>query len=325
MNKILVLIIMVYIPFRATFSQVGIGTPTPDSSSQLDVSSNNKGFLPPRLALTATNIASPVTNPAIGLLVFNTATSGGSPINVSPGYYYWNGNAWYPVVNKGNGPGDMQYWNGSKWINIPLGLNGQNLTICNGIPVWGGCESIISISPSNNVYEGIISSNNANAPIATYDEFFLTGWTIGGVISNSRFLVKFDQAAIPFNAVIDNAKLYLYGDSTPIAGNMIDAHFGSTNAFLIQRITSSWTAVSTYTWNNPPATVTTNEVLVPQSISSFQDEIIDVTALVKDMQVNGNYSFLMKLQTEVTYNSRQYLSSFESNASKHPKLIISYH
>ena len=72
-------------------SQTGIGTTAPDASAKLEVSSSNKGFLPPRVALTATNSASPITNPANGLMVFNTVTAGTSPYQVVPGYYYWDG------------------------------------------------------------------------------------------------------------------------------------------------------------------------------------------------------------------------------------------
>ena len=72
-------------------AQTGIGTTTPDASAKLDVSSTNKGFLPPRIALTALNSASPVTSPATGLLIFNTATAGSIPNQVTPGYYYWDG------------------------------------------------------------------------------------------------------------------------------------------------------------------------------------------------------------------------------------------
>jgi hypothetical protein len=71
-------------------AQTGIGTTTPDASAKLEVSATNKGFLPPRVALTSTNSASPITSPANGLMVFNTATSGVSPTNVLPGYYYWD-------------------------------------------------------------------------------------------------------------------------------------------------------------------------------------------------------------------------------------------
>lgn len=71
-------------------AQVGIGTNTPDASSMLEVKSTNKGFLPPRVSLTATESASPITSPAIGLVVYNTATVA----DVVPGIYYWNGTAW---------------------------------------------------------------------------------------------------------------------------------------------------------------------------------------------------------------------------------------
>lgn len=87
MKKILFLLLISF----GALSQTGIGTTTPDASAKLDVSSTNKGFLPPRIELTALNSASPVTNPATGLLIFNTATAGSIPNQVTPGYYYWDG------------------------------------------------------------------------------------------------------------------------------------------------------------------------------------------------------------------------------------------
>lgn len=81
-----------------SFSQsVGIGTSTPDSSAQLDVFSNNKGFLPPRVALVSLDVPDPISKPAAGLLVYNTGTAGTSPNNVFPGYYYWNGLGWSKI------------------------------------------------------------------------------------------------------------------------------------------------------------------------------------------------------------------------------------
>lgn len=73
-------------------AQVAINTDgsTSDASAMLDVKSSNKGFLPPRVALTAVNVTAPVANPAVGLLVYNTATAGTAPNNVYPGNYYWN-------------------------------------------------------------------------------------------------------------------------------------------------------------------------------------------------------------------------------------------
>lgn len=84
-------------------AQTGIGTTTPNAASKLDVSSADKGFLPPRVALTATNTFAPVTGlsgasplaTAAGLLVYNTTSNN----NVTPGYYYWNGTSWILISN----------------------------------------------------------------------------------------------------------------------------------------------------------------------------------------------------------------------------------
>jgi len=78
-------------------AQTGIGTTTPNASAKLDVNSSTQGFLPPRVALTASNAFSPLVGTsanATGLIVYNTATAGTAPNNVVPGYYFWNGTAW---------------------------------------------------------------------------------------------------------------------------------------------------------------------------------------------------------------------------------------
>jgi len=60
---------------QLVFSQVGIGTTTPDASSLLDLTSTNKGFLPPRVALTSGTDAVTIPNPAKGIVAYNTNTA----------------------------------------------------------------------------------------------------------------------------------------------------------------------------------------------------------------------------------------------------------
>jgi len=96
--KNIVSILVLGLVFLSGKAQTGIGTTTPSPSAKLEVFSNNQGFLPPRIALTAINNASPVTSPATGLLVYNTATTGTAPNNVAPGYYFWNGTAWVAIL-----------------------------------------------------------------------------------------------------------------------------------------------------------------------------------------------------------------------------------
>ena len=87
--------------FFTASAQTGIGTSTPNVSAKLEVAATDKGFLPPRVALTATNAFSPIVGTAAnaaGLLVYNTATTTNAPNNVVPGYYYWNGSAWVQIA-----------------------------------------------------------------------------------------------------------------------------------------------------------------------------------------------------------------------------------
>ena len=81
-------------------AQTGIGTTTPNASARLEIAATDRGFLPPRVALTAANTFAPIIGTAasaVGLLIYNTATAGTAPNNVVPGYYYWNGTAWIQI------------------------------------------------------------------------------------------------------------------------------------------------------------------------------------------------------------------------------------
>ena len=146
-------------------------------------------------------------------------------------------------------------------------------------------------------------------------------------LENQRVCLKLDFSALPSNAIIDSAILYLYAMPNPHGGNGVDANFGSANSGFIQRITSAWPGTNPpYTWNTQPSVTSVNQAIIPQSTSSFQDNTnIDVTNLVKDMLINGNNGFFMQLQSETIYNFRQYCSSFFStDGSKHPKLVVQF-
>lgn len=81
-------IIIVFLFTIVSQAQVGIGTTSPDGA--LDITSTTDGLLIPRVALTITTSALPLTSPTISELVYNSATIA----DVTPGYYYWNGTIW---------------------------------------------------------------------------------------------------------------------------------------------------------------------------------------------------------------------------------------
>jgi hypothetical protein len=70
------------------FAQTGIGTTTPHASAKLDVTSTDKGFLPPRM--TSSQRTS-IPSPAAGLMVYQT--------DGTAGLYYYNGSAWIYIIN----------------------------------------------------------------------------------------------------------------------------------------------------------------------------------------------------------------------------------
>jgi len=80
------------------YTQVGIGTTTPRGA--FEINSTTNGFIPPQVALTSVTVSAPVVNPqtagvpVAGTIVYNTATAGTTPNNVTPGYYFWNGTVW---------------------------------------------------------------------------------------------------------------------------------------------------------------------------------------------------------------------------------------
>jgi uncharacterized protein (TIGR02145 family) len=84
-TKIIILITLAFIGLSNLNAQVGIGTTTPDASAELDLSANDKGFLPPRMT-TAQREA--IASPADGLTIYNTTIK------------------------------CLETWNGTGWINL---------------------------------------------------------------------------------------------------------------------------------------------------------------------------------------------------------------
>jgi len=134
---------------------------TPNASSVLDVNSSTKGLLIPRVALTATNAAAPITLPETSLLVYNTATNGASPTNVAPGYYY---NAGTPTV-----PNWVRLYagptNGAEWKLLGnAGTVAPNTGYGNAVNnnFLGTTDAIDVTFVSNNLERMRIKSDNAD-------------------------------------------------------------------------------------------------------------------------------------------------------------------
>jgi hypothetical protein len=124
-----------------SFSQVGIGTTTPNASAELDVTSTTKGFLPPRMTTTErNNIVSPTT----GLQIYNISTNTND---------FWNGDIWQSNLSPITGV--LPIGNGGTGLST-IGTNGQVLTSNGTIANWatptgggGGASTIAAVQTAN--------------------------------------------------------------------------------------------------------------------------------------------------------------------------------
>ena len=108
------LVICILFGFNMLLSQVGIGTPLPEASAQLDVVADDRGILIPRVALTGRTDTTTIENGNVrSLLVFNTTTTG----SLSEGYYYWDSLKWQRLLNSDDISG-----------------NSNNIVVGNGMP-----------------------------------------------------------------------------------------------------------------------------------------------------------------------------------------------
>ncbi len=162
-------------------AQVAINTTgaNPDASAGLDVSFTDKGALIPRVSLTQTTSSSPITSPAISLLVYNTATVN----DVTPGYYYWTGSAWSRFAtgtisvanltfnNSGTGAASGTTYNGTTAQTISyntIGAVGGSGTATR-VAFWSGANTL---SSNTNLYWDNTNSRlgiGTTTPVTTLD------------------------------------------------------------------------------------------------------------------------------------------------------------
>src|SRR5688572_14210354 len=177
--------------YKINFAQnVGVNNSgaTPDVSAMLDIVALDKGLLIPRVALTGANDAVTVPTPATSLMVYNTATAGVSPNDVSPGYYYNSGTTVAPVwVKFATGPnvawlllGNAGTTAGTNFIGttdaVSLVIKTNNteqvriiptgeVGIGTAVPSGGAKVDISSTNEGLLIPRVALSATNSNAPI----------------------------------------------------------------------------------------------------------------------------------------------------------------
>ena len=109
---------------QITQQKIGDNPTIINANAALQVDSASKGFLLPRLTLTATNNFAPLTAHVAGMTVYNTATTGTAPNNVTPGYYYNDGTQWVRIATGADAKTEPWF---DKATNTEATTNTQNI------------------------------------------------------------------------------------------------------------------------------------------------------------------------------------------------------
>jgi PBP1b-binding outer membrane lipoprotein LpoB len=232
------------------------------------------------------------------------------------------------IVNEGSATATMKGLIAGKYlfqfsVTDNKGLTGLDTVF---VTVKPAVIITLSLSPANNVYETPLTlfDNSQDESDHTSIEEPLAAWTIGGSPVVSRNLLQFDLSSIPSNATILTADLYLYSDTIPKNGDLIHANYGADNSVMIQQVATAWNPATT-AWFNQPSGLTANQIVIPSTTLPFLNLDVNVKAMVGSMvSGNANYGFKLSLVNEVEFTSRIFCSSYYSDASRHPKLLITY-
>ncbi len=242
-----IIIVLIFFIKDISAQNIGINTTgaAADASSLLDIDAspgNNMGLLIPRIALTATNSALPITAPTTSLLIYNTATAGASPNNVSPGYYYWGGTIWIAFETNEDR---------SSSVNASA-----NLTTTSTADV---VVSGMTLSPGEGTY-----NVNFNSQCAIPDAIYTTGLSTADLCTDLNLIyneidaltVTDSTRALAFGATgageILPPGVYSLTGAITLANNLTLDGGGNTNAIFVIRGSSTFgiTAGATVTLIN---------------------------------------------------------------------------
>ncbi|WP_443632356.1 ice-binding family protein [Candidatus Marifrigoribacter sp. Uisw_064] len=187
------------------YAQVGLGTEDPDPSSALDISSNSKGLLMPRLTTTQRNL---IAFPATGLMIYNTTLNDGQLNIGTPSAASWIGLKG-PKIDSVN-EGDII----NTTSNSDLLLQGMTISPESGTYIvsfnaqitalFGSAQGIIDMDriyqdlmaiTATNTTHGLVFGNGESLPPGIYDlaGSVSTAGTLtldGGGDSNSVFIIR---------------------------------------------------------------------------------------------------------------------------------------
>jgi hypothetical protein len=227
-----------------SFSQIGIGTITPDVSAMLDITSTSKGLLPPRLTYKQKTA---IVSPATGLLIWcsNCGTNGGMQI--------YNGTSWKNMaVNNSAGATPSAPLN-------PVATAGiAQASIAFTTPALNGGNSITGYTVTSS--PGGFTSSGATSPL------IVTGLTAG--IPYTFTVVATNSLGNSVASVASNAVSPVTVPGAPRNPVATPGNVQSSIAFT-EPLSNGGSTITSYTVTSSPGTLTKTGTTSPIVITGL--------------------------------------------------------
>lgn len=216
------------------FSQSGINTESPNLLSQLEISSNNKGVLIPRVALVDITNSMPISENAAtvpnSLLVYNTTTTAA----LNPGYYFWLNLRWNKLVTTSeinilSANDGVVYTNNNFSLGGNLANNVNINTNSKSLMIQGNTENAFAVDGATFSVDGAnhnvgIGTTKPKGKLNVVGDVFIEGTQ---TLANARALVIDNTGKVGTAASIPAKVLFVQSE---IETNYSGAQVTSINA-----------------------------------------------------------------------------------------------
>ncbi|PIF30501.1 hypothetical protein CLU81_0931 [Flavobacterium sp. 9] len=288
-NKLLS--VLLFLGSYTAYSQVGIGTPVPNSSSQLEVVATDKGVLIPRINLTSSTDVTTIKNGNINsLLVFNTV----SISDITPGYYYWYNNKWNRIVISSEisqSPGTVIYNPvNQQFTYIDSSGNSQIL-------------DFNSIVKTNETITTLVSNIDGSYTYTNEAGMAVNIDVIGDVTTNFTTIANNPAVTNIIENIVNKTKGIVTFNSSTNQFSYVDAS-GTTQVIDISTVVKANETLTTLVNNGAGSYTYTNEAGTAVNIDVVGDVTTNFTTIANDPAVtNIIQNIVNKTEGNVTFDA----------------------
>lgn len=268
--------------------KVGNNPTTINKDAALEVESTNKGFLPPRVALTALNNPSPLSAHVAGMVVYNSTADG----DVPQGLYVNNGTAWVALEGGGTAAqpevsvvcdGFQGTWTqGTHTRSYKVTYTNNSFSPASVTPVVGD----LTLSPGTGLTVASVSPN-VNTSIPAGGGQLVVTYTFGGTLTAAPGTVITGSYA---KLLLSCNKTVTVGNIAPVANAGPDQNksiFSGTTSTLTGSGTDSDGTIASYSWafTSGPTTAT---ITTPNAATTAVTGLTTVGDYVFTLTVTDN-------------------------------------